>query len=198
MNITKVAVFADTHGTINDILKNYNNEIDIDLVILLGDIYRYELKIIDNMFNVPIIGVYGNHDNSGMYDETNIVDINKKMYIFNGMHICGLQGSLRYKESQEFGYTQKESIAECKSLPKCDLLISHDAPYKYGTCRDDAHMGLKGLYKYIKKNKPKTLLFGHHHKNRYIKIKDTNCYNVYGLSIFNFIGDEVSDWRIIG
>ena len=50
----------------------------------------------------------------------------------------------------------------------------------------------------IKKYKPKTLFFGHHHKNRYFKISHTDCYNIYGLGIFNIEKGKVIDWLCYG
>lgn len=82
-----VAVIADTHGNFTNI---YNNDFNnIDLIILLGDIYRYELSLIDSLIKVPIIGIYGNHDSNGMFDSTNIQNIHKKMYRQDRINFCG-------------------------------------------------------------------------------------------------------------
>lgn len=186
-----VAVIADTHGRLSSII-NAVNLSKCDLVILLGDIYQVELNMINEIANVPIIGVYGNHDNSGMFDSTNIQNIHKKMYRQDRINFCGFQGSIKYKTNQEFGYTQVESIKECLDLSQCDIFICHDGPFGY-CAKDDAHCGLKGIHKYIKKRQPKTVFFGHHHKNRHFMIGKTDCYNVYGISIFSIENGKVID-----
>lgn len=189
----KILVIADTHGALNNILNNCKEELNVDLVILLGDIYRNELLIIDELFKeIPIIGIYGNHDIENLYERTHIKNIHKQLYYTNNISIIGFQGSIKYKPNQLFGYTQEESIQEFKDLINCDILCCHDGPYKYGD--NDAHIGLKGITKYIKKHKPKILLFGHHHKNNYFKLKHTECYNIYGISIFNMDKTKILNW----
>lgn len=89
-----VVVIADTHGRLSSII-NAVNLSKCDLVILLGDIYQVELNMINEIANVPIIGVYGNHDNSGMFDSTNIQNIHKKMYRQDRINFCGFQGSIK-------------------------------------------------------------------------------------------------------
>lgn len=186
----KIVVIADTHGTLQ--IDKIENIFNVDIVILLGDIYRNELRIIEYVFkNTPIIGIYGNHDTENLYDETSIIDIHKNIYSIDNSLIQGFRGSVKYKPNQLFGYTQKESIQEFKHLAKCDILCCHDGPYKYGI--NDAHIGLKGITKYVKRNRPKILLFGHHHKNNHFKLYHTDCYNVYGVSIFTIENNKVID-----
>lgn len=195
----KIVVIADTHGLAQIILDNHKDLlINIDLVILLGDMYNFEIDIIVNTFkNIPIIGIHGNHDDINLFDNTNIIDIHKSKYIQNHISFCGFQGSSKYKSSQIYGYTQEESIKEIFNMPVCDILICHDGPFGYFN-NTQSHCGLKGIYKYIKKYKPKTLFFGHHHKNRYFKISHTDCYNIYGLGIFNIEKGKVIDWLCYG
>ena len=194
----RVVVIADTHGTFAQLIEKQKDNLRvIDLVILLGDIYTNELQQINELFKVPIIGVYGNHDTEGMFDNTHIQNIHKNIYTKERTVFCGFQGSVKYKTSQEFGYTQEESIKECLDLSTCDIFISHDGPFGYCE-KNDSHKGLKGIYKYIKKRKPKTVFFGHQHKNRYFKIGNTDCYNVYGIGIFNIEDGRVIDWICYG
>ena len=95
-----------------------------------------------------------------------------------------------YKDTQVYGYTQKESIEALKHIPNVDILFSHDGPYGYCGCKDDiAHYGLKGILKYVKKNKPAALIYGHHHKFSHYTLKKTDCYCVYQIAWFDFSED---------
>lgn len=181
----KIVAIADTHGAISQWMDTCKDDIlDADCVVVLGDICDYELKAIDSLFDVPIFGVYGNHDVPGAFDDTKIINVHKNPQTIFNRSIIGFQGSVKYKQSQIFGYTQEESVHECLDMSKCSILIAHDAPFGYGA-KDNAHLGLKGLYEYVCKRQPDIMLFGHHHKNRYFRIKNTDCYNIYGIRILN-------------
>lgn len=196
--ILRAVVIADTHGRFSQLIEKQRDNLRvIDMVLLLGDIYENELAQITDIFKVPIIGVYGNHDTNDTFDRFHIQNIHKSIYTKERTVFCGFQGSLKYKDSQEFGYTQEESIKECSDLSTCGILISHDGPFGY-YANNDVHKGLKGIYKYIKKHKPKTVFFGHQHKNRHFMIGNTDCYNVYGIGIFNIENGRVTDWISYG
>ena len=210
----KIAIYADTHGLAGPVINKYKSETGydiedtniepVDLVCLLGDHSETDVKIIESHYpNTNIIGIYGNHDTLNLYENTRVTNIHKKIYNQNDYSFIGFQGSHKYKLSQIYGYTQEESIEECKYLPKVDILLSHDGPYgKYYKSINDAHCGLKGLFNYIKKNNPKIMFFGHHHTNMNFQIETkawfskahiTNCYCIYGCSVVTIENDTIID-----
>ena len=82
----------------------------------------------------------------------------------------------------------KESI---KILRKCDIsdiLISHDSPYQlYSKANDKAHCGMKGITKYLKKNKIYLNIHGHHHINTKLVLSNgTNVIGVYRCAMIQF------------
>ena len=201
----KIAVYADTHGIAKAILNEYKTKTGysiektdvepIDLVCLLGDHSEYDVELISQHYlGTPIIGVYGNHDIRDLYLGTNVANIHKQLYKHNNVSFTGFQGSHRYKQSQIYGYTQKEVLNEFWDLPKADILLCHDGPYgEYYRFVDDAHCGLKGFNKYIKYNKPKIMLFGHHHDNLHFQVYNTDCYCIYGCGILTINDYKVTD-----
>ena len=190
----KIVVIADTHGVLNELIRRYKNQMsNADIVFVLGDITNSEAHVISSMYNVPILGVHGNHDTNDTFYDSDIIDVDSTLYTFNNLTITGFQGSSRYKPSQIFGYDQNESLDHSTKLECANILISHDGPYGYcGDTQDDVHCGLKGINAYIKRVNPYVVFFGHHHKNNYFKINDTHCFCVYEIGIFNIDGDSIS------
>ena len=201
----KIAVYSDTHGLAKTVLDKYKSETGynkekisvepVDLVCLLGDHSEADVKLIEAHYpNTNIIGIYGNHDIFDLYKGTKIINMHKSIYNQGNYYFTGFQGSNRYKESQVYGYSQSESIAECKKLPKVNILLSHSGPFgDYYRFVDDAHCGLKGLNKYLKKNSPKIMLFGHHHEDLHFRLYNTDCYCIYGCAIITIEMDRVID-----
>ena len=175
-------VIADTHGILEQIYDLHKEEIpQYDIIVLLGDHSTTDIK-----FAKMLAGrrasfiIFGNHD---MPCHTTIKNMHGVLYNINPT-FTGWQGSHKYKETQYYGYTQEESLKEYKKIPKADILFAHDGPYNNN--KDDAHCGLKGITKYIKKNKPKSFIFGHLHKPDQFKLFNTQCYCTYQLSWFKF------------
>ena len=141
---------------------NKIKDMEYDVCVLLGDIPSTALRTIKKLNTRPLFGVCGNHDDWQTLNNVGIRDIHCKAISVKGYTIAGFGGSHRYKNGDYALMTQKESVELSKLIPKADILISHDSPYKFfGT--DTAHQGLKGISQYISKNKPKLNLCGHYH-----------------------------------
>lgn len=186
----KVTVIADTHSLFSKMLEKNIGIIDkiknTDLIILLGDHSVGDIRTLERTFyDMPKIGVLGNHDTEYTYFETTIDNIHKKQVYVNKLSFIGFQGSTRYKAGQKIGFGQEESVEIGMNLPPADILICHDAPYGYeGNVSDVAHCGMKGILTYIQHKAPKIVLYGHHHHNKWYKIDNTNCLCIYGIQIF--------------
>ena len=172
----KALIIADTHCGMQD---EYLTD-DCDLVIMLGDHSITDIKIVETL-GKPIYRISGNHD--VQYDGLNTIDFHNKL-IENNVSFVGWQGSSMYKHGQVYGYTQKESLVVYKTMPKATILFAHDGEYQ--SDKDDAHCGLKGITKYLKKKKPVTFIHGHLHNRKHYTLYNTDCYCTYGVVLFEF------------
>ena len=134
------------------------------------------------------VGIYGNHD---VYETLNGVICFDHKLLGSKFTYTGFNGSHKYKPTQIFGYNQMDSIQQSTSLPRADVLFSHDGPFNRE--QDDAHCGLKGIDKYIQDNKPKTVIHGHLHKPNHYTYKyflsSAEVYCVYQLAVVDFNDD---------
>ena len=184
----KFLIITDTHGIFKAIYdQNKENIPEVDQVILLGDHSTVDVKQIKDIYP-NCVGIYGNHD---VYETLNGVICFDHKLLGSKFTYTGFNGSHRYKPTQIFGYNQMESIQQAISLPKADVLFSHDGPFNQE--QDDAHCGLKGIDRYIQDNKPKTVIHGHLHKPNHYTYKyflsSAEVYCVYQLAVVDFNDD---------
>lgn len=189
---SRVLVITDTHGIFLPIYEKNKDKIGrVSMLILLGDHSVADVARIKQIFDSTVImkyGLYGNHDVPDTLADIPCLD-HKPCRL--GFTFTGLNGSHRYKPTQVFGYDQEEGIKATKTLPKVSVLFSHDSPFRDN--QDDAHCGLKGITKYIKKAHPKTVIHGHLHKPDHYQIKSfgrtTDVYCVYQMAVFEIEKD---------
>lgn len=159
--ILTMLCIADLHSYDEEEIKAIQG-MEYDVCFLLGDIPQNALYLIKEFNTKPLFGICGNHDEWDSLKAIGINDIHCKTISVKGYTIAGFGGSHRYKNGGYPMMTHKESVELIRLLPKANILISHDAPYKFfGT--DTAHQGLKGISKYIAKNNPQLNLCGHYH-----------------------------------
>lgn len=198
----KLLCCADLHNSFD--LTHFETQTydkEPDLIVTLGDISVQDLRIIkrtaDNL-GIPAIGICGNHDEPFALQSVGIDDLHDKVKTIDGVSFVGIGGSLRYKRSNYMFLTQQQSIDVAKSLPKADVLISHDKPYsgwffdKKAQYAKDPHAGLVGIAQYVRKNKPKYHLYGHLHKRMTEEKHGTTSMCVYGIQLID-IGDDGDD-----
>ena len=190
----KILAIADLHDWSVDELELIR-DLDFDCCCLLGDIPDEALEIIKRLVHKPLFGVLGNHDEPSTLSRCGIQNLDGKSVTVNGVTIAGFGGSHRYKNGDYPMLTQKESIAAAKLCPKADILISHDTAYHAMKRLDNAHCGLKGISKYIARNKPgrNTMLqsvrlniCGHYHENTHRKYKHCDILCVYRCALVTF------------
>lgn len=156
-------IIADTHGCLS--IEDIPND-NFDVCLLLGDVYECDLRLIkESITNVPIYGILGNHDGFQTLNMYEIENIHNKIINIKGIKIAGIQGSLRYKNSDMPLYTDEESKEIASSLGKADILISHDSPKFLYSIDDYAHSGLQGITDYCENNNILLNIHGHHHEN---------------------------------
>lgn len=186
-NINILAIADCHHLKEEEIIKV--KDLQYDVCLLLGDIKGTYLDMILNYVPIgKIYGILGNHDEYGLLESRNISNIHSKIIDVNGVKILGFEGSSRYKDGNIPMYSQEESIKILKKCEIADILVSHDSPYQlYSKANDKAHCGLKGITKYLKKNRIYLNIHGHHHINTDLKLNNgTNVIGVYRCAIIKF------------
>lgn len=191
-NIT-LLVISDSHdGFILDkeLEKKLIDYKDYDLCCILGDISDSDYEII--LKYVPkekIVALLGNHDRFGLLEQYNLYDINGRVITVNGIRISGIQGCNKYKNESFPSYTQKESINFLDKMEEVDILLSHDKPFLIDN-KDSVHDGLKGITKYLYKNKVPYNIHGHLHKNQeQTLLNGTKSIGVHGCRIIRLSVD---------
>lgn len=182
----KILIITDTHNTLKK--EDFKSDMmKVDVCFTLGDISWDDYSILKELLpkEIPIYGVLGNHNDYNDLEHFGIKNIHGEKIIVNDVSFIGWQGSIRYKNIDYPSFTDKDSIKFGKTLPKADVLLSHDGP-KYLYNNDLPHSGLLGITKYLKKNKVQLIIHGHHHINKTQKLKyGTVCTCVHGIRLFD-------------
>ena len=144
----------------------------IDLIISCGDLDPHYLSFLATFTSAPVLYVHGNHDDK--YEKIppdGCICIDDKIYVYEGIRIMGLGGSMRYKPG-DHQYTEWEMRKRvAKMLPKIlwrrgfDILVTHAPAYQLNDGRDLPHQGFKVFRKLIEKYHPKYFVHGHVHMN---------------------------------
>ena len=187
-NSINILVIADCHHLKEEEIEKVKN-LQYDACLLLGDISGNYLDMILKYVPIEkIYGILGNHDEYGLLESRNISNIHSKVINVNGVRILGFEGSSRYKTGNIPMYSQEESIRILRKCEMADILLSHDSPYQlYSKANDKAHCGLKGITKYLKKNKIYLNIHGHHHINTKLTLSNgTNVIGVYRCAMIQF------------
>ena len=80
----------------------------IDLILSCGDLKADYMSFLASFSKVPILYVRGNHDDGYADKEPEgCICIEDKIYVYNGIRIMGLGGSIRYKKGIN-QYTQNQ------------------------------------------------------------------------------------------
>lgn len=187
-NSINILIITDCHHLKEDEIVKVK-KLQYDVCLLLGDISGNYLDMILKYVPIEkIYGILGNHDEYGLLESRNIRNIHSKVININGVKILGFEGSSRYKTGNIPMYSQEESIKILRKCDIADILISHDSPYQlYSKANDKAHCGLKGITKYLKKNKIYLNIHGHHHINTDLKLNNvTSVIGVYRCAMIQF------------
>ncbi len=83
--MTRILVFSDSHGQTSQMMKIIKNFPTLDGIIHLGDLNRDITELEDTFFDIPIYGVQGNNDHTGLYPNEKMLTIDeKKIFITHG------------------------------------------------------------------------------------------------------------------
>jgi Icc-related predicted phosphoesterase len=134
-----------------------------DVVVTLGDL---EPDLLDPLgrYPVPVLGVYGNHDDGHYLDAANTTNLHMARVAVGGITFAGFEGCVRYSRSGTHQYTQKEGAKLARKLPAADVLLCHCPPLGINDDADDAaHIGWSALLDWVDEHRPRHVLHGHTH-----------------------------------
>ena len=177
----------------------------IDLIISCGDLHPHYLSFLATFTSAPVLYVHGNHD--GKYEQIppeGCICIEDQIYVYNGIRILGLGGSMRYHPGTN-QYTEREMRRRISKLwfqllrhRGFDILVTHAPAYQINDGRDLPHQGFKAFIDLLEKYRPRYFLHGHVHLSygrahkRYDKYQDTQIINAYERFVFDYEDDEPS------
>lgn len=152
---------------------------DIDLIISCGDLSPNYLSFFVTLCNVPLLYVRGNHD--GRYETTppdGCICIEDDIYVYEGIRILGLGGSMEYIPKASNQYSEKRMRKRVRKLgyklwrhKGFDILVSHAPAYQVNDLEDLPHRGFKIFRTLMEKYEPAFFFHGHVHANYSRKFK---------------------------
>ena len=145
----------------------------IDLIISCGDLSPVYLSFFVTLCNVPLLYVRGNHDER--YETTppeGCICIEDDIYVFEGIRILGLGGSMEYIPKASNQYSEKSMRKRVRKLryklwrnKGFDILVAHAPAYQVNDLEDLPHRGFKVFRTLMEKYEPKYFFHGHVHAN---------------------------------
>lgn len=178
----------------------------IDLILSAGDLSPHYLSFLATFTTAPVLYIRGNHDD--VYEKVNpdgCICIEDQVYVYEGIRILGLGGSMRYKPGQN-QYTERQMRRRVRRLwfqlfrrKGFDILLTHAPAYELNDGRDLPHQGFQVFKDLMDKYKPKFFVHGHVHMSygrqhkRYDKYGETNVINAYERCIFDFEAEDVEN-----
>lgn len=158
----------------------------IDLILSAGDLNPNYLSFLATFAKVPVLYIRGNHDDC--YKDTppeGCTCIENKVYVYKGVRILGLGGSIRYKKGDN-QYTQlqmkrraSKAWFNVKKNKGIDILLTHSPAKGLNDGPDHVHEGFEVFNDLIRKYKPKFFIHGHVHKNYCTNFKHEFKLNEY-------------------
>ena len=83
--MTRILVFSDSHGTTGKMIKIIETMPRVDGIIHLGDLNRDIVTLEDTFFDIPIYGVQGNNDYTGLYPNEKLITVaGKNIFMTHG------------------------------------------------------------------------------------------------------------------
>ena len=171
----------------------------IDLIISCGDLNPRYLSFLATFASVPVLYVHGNHDEKyKQIPPEGCICIEDQIYVYKGVRILGLGGSMRYREGEhqytEWGMRHRVSKLWFQLLRRrgFDILVTHAPAYQLNDGRDLPHQGFQVFNTLMERFHPKYFIHGHVHisygrrHKRYDKYQDTHVINAYERCVFDF------------
>lgn len=177
---------------------------DVDLILSAGDLKPEYLSFLTTMYAIPVLYIHGNHDDKyERFPPEGCTCIDDDIYVYNGIRILGLGGSMRYRPGgKQFTDAQMHKRVrklwwKLKKHRGFDILLTHAPAYQLNDGRDLPHQGFQEFIRLIEKYSPRFFIHGHVHMSygrehkRYDKYQDTHVINAYERCIFDFDDDDL-------
>lgn len=175
----------------------------IDLIISCGDLEPSYLSFLATFTSAPVIYVHGNHDDKyEKYPPEGCISIEDQIYVYKGVRILGLGGSMRYRDG-EHQYTEKEMQRRVRKLwfqlrrkKGFDILVTHAPAYEVNDGEDLPHRGFQVFRTLMEKYQPKYFLHGHVHMRygmkhkRFDQYQDTQVINAFERYVFEYEAED--------
>lgn len=150
----------------------------VELIISCGDLKASYLEFLATMVKCPILYVPGNHDTSFAQNPPGGCEcIDGKIYVYKGIRILGLGGSMKYKPSTNM-YTEREMRRRIRKIKRSiffnsgfDILVTHSPARGWGDMDDLPHRGFECFNELLERCRPLYMLHGHVHANYGSKFK---------------------------
>ncbi len=157
---------------------------DIDLIISCGDLPASYLSFFVTLCNVPLLYVRGNHDDKyATAPPEGCICIEDDIYVYQGIRILGLGGSMEYIPGADNQYTERKMRRRLWRLQYklwrrkgFDILVTHAPAYQINDLEDLPHRGFAVFRELMEKYKPKFFFHGHVHANYSRKFKRIDNY----------------------
>ncbi|MBP0974400.1 MAG: metallophosphoesterase [Oscillospiraceae bacterium] len=142
----------------------------IELIISCGDLDAAYLEFLVTMWHCPVLYVPGNHDEAYKDNPPEGCDcIDGSMYIYKGLRIFGMGGSMKYKPGT-YMYSE-QAMRRRLWLSKrmlwkfggIDIFVTHAPARGYGDLDDLPHQGFACFNELLQICKPKLMAHGHVH-----------------------------------
>ncbi|MCM1261085.1 MAG: metallophosphoesterase [Butyrivibrio sp.] len=173
---------------------------DIDLIISCGDLRADYLSFFVTLCNVPLLYVKGNHDTKyEVKPPEGCICIEDDIYVFKGIRIMGLGGSMEYIPKAPNQYSEEKMRKRVQKMrfklwrhKGFDILVAHSPAYHINDLEDLPHRGFEIFRTLMEKYEPKFFFHGHVHSNYSRKFKRTDVYekttivNAYEYSIVEY------------
>ncbi|MEG0566254.1 MAG: metallophosphoesterase, partial [Hungatella sp.] len=173
---------------------------DIDLIVSCGDLRSSYLSFFATCSHAPVLYVRGNHD--GQYKEKppeGCICIEDDIYVYHGIRIMGLGGSMEYVPGSSDQYTEwnmKKRIYKLwwklRRNRGFDILVAHAPAYEVNDMEDLPHRGFRCFKDLMDQYAPQYFVHGHIHANYSGKFKrldhygETTVINAYEQFIIDY------------
>lgn len=179
---------------------------NVELILSAGDLAPEYLSFLTTMYAIPVLYVHGNHDDKYAYKPPEgCICIDDTIYVYNGIRILGLGGSMRYRPGGN-QYTEEEMHKRVKKLwmkilrhRGFDVLLTHAPAYQINDGRDLPHQGFQEFVRLMEKYKPRFLVHGHVHLSygrnhqRYDQYQNTHIINAYERCVFDYEDENLRE-----
>ena len=143
----------------------------VDLILSAGDLDPDYLEFLVTVINKPLIYVRGNHDDRyARHAPGGCICVDDQVYVWKGLRIMGLGGSIRYNCEETFQYTEQEMRRRMRRLwfkahraGGIDLLLTHSPAAGLNDGNDRAHKGFACFNDLLEEYQPKWFVHGHVH-----------------------------------